>query len=443
MHRISLIAVGLAALVGLSCVAASVYAQDSAVARLLDERYDPAMLAADEDTLIRDNFDVEQAALWLQQPAGQPAAPSLDSAARRTTRGSRQANVGLASVPNMFGDCACGTTAIITAIGPGGQITDSQFRLPAVGGARTGKMADNDIAMPVDRIFCSYSHFSDAFMMHTQQSFPQPGPLLSRQEPIDRYVMGVEKTFFNQMTSIEVRMPFSGSFNATLPGLAVDNGNFGNMAVILKGLVWQGQNLGIGTGMAIDTPTGSSILSHVNGTNLRILNDAVHLLPYLGFLYAPGDPQWGWGNGLFVTGFMQIDTAANGNRVQFTGPNNSNPTTIGKYNEQDLMYLDLSVGYWLYRNPYAQRWTGFAVVNEMHYTTSLARPDLVAGATGGTGLTVTNPNGHIDVTNYTIGVQALMYDLSSLRVCGVFPLGSRTDSRFFDAELQVQFNRRF
>ena len=72
--------------------------------------------------------------------------------------------------------------------------------------------------------------------------------------------------------------------------------------------------------------------------------------------------------------------------------------------------------------------TGLAIVNEMHYTTSVQHPDLVAGATGGTGATVTNPNGHIDVTNYTIGVQALMYDLSSLRVCGVFPLGSKADA---------------
>ena len=73
----------------------------------------------------------------------------------------------------------------------------------------------------------------------------------------------------------------------------------------------------------------------------------------------------------------------------------------------------------------------------------MQQPDLVAGTTNGAGATVTNPSGHIDVTNYTIGVQALMFDMSSLRVAGVFPVGSRSDSRFFDAELQVQFNRRF
>jgi hypothetical protein len=279
--------------------------------------------------------------------------------------------------------------------------------------------------------------------MQTQQAFPAVSPLLFRQEPIDRYTMGFEKTFFNAMTSVEIRMPFTGSFDATLPGLSVSNGNVGNMAVILKGLLYRGQNLGIGAGMGIDTPTGSSTTARLGTTNLRFQNDAVHLLPYVGFLYSPGDPQWGWGNGLFMTGFLQFDAATNGNAVQFVDPNNGMRTGLGKFNEQDLLFVDLSVGYWLYRNPDAERWTGLAVVNELHYTTSVQDPDLVAGTAGGAGAVITNTSNRFDVMNYTIAVQALMFDASSLRVGGVFPLGSRQDQRFFDAELQVQFNRRF
>jgi hypothetical protein len=45
--------------------------------------------------------------------------------------------------------------------------------------------------------------------------------------------------------------------------------------------------------------------------------------------------------------------------------------------------------------------------------------------------------------NGTVGLQLLLFDASSLRVAGVFPLGDRPDQRFFDAEVQVQFNRRF
>src|SRR5436190_4582721 len=231
MPRSQTAAISLGVLIAWSWIASGAMAQDSFIARLLEPTYDPAVLAADE--LEEDDGAVEQAAMWLQQPAGQPA-PSLDTA-RRSTRGSRQANVGLASVPNMFGDCACGTTATATVINAAGAISDSQFKLPMIGGSRTAKIAENDIAMPVDRVFASYNHYTDVFQMRTQPTFPA-GPTLFRQEPIDRYTMGFEKTFFNQMTSIELRMPFTGSFNATLPGLSVNNGNFGNLAVILKGL---------------------------------------------------------------------------------------------------------------------------------------------------------------------------------------------------------------
>ena len=50
--------------------------------------------------------------------------------------------------------------------------------------------------------------------------------------------------------------------------------------------------------------------------------------------------------------------------------------------------------------------------------------------------------GMIDVLNGTIGVQMLMFEVSSLRVAGVLPLRDE-DQRFFDSEIQVQFNRRF
>src|SRR5262245_16941642 len=135
-------------------------AQDSFVQRLMRQQvYDASM---DDGVESDDEYAVEQAAMWLQQPATQPA-PSMDSAARRSTRGSRQANVGLASVPNMFGDCACGTTATATVITAGGTVQDSQFKLPMIGGSRTGKIAENDIAMPVDRVFASYKHYTDVF----------------------------------------------------------------------------------------------------------------------------------------------------------------------------------------------------------------------------------------------------------------------------------------
>src|SRR5438552_3406754 len=99
MPRSRITAISLGILIAGSWIASAARAQESFIARLLEPTYDPAVYAADE--LDEDQGAVEQAAMWLQQPAWQPA-PSLDTA-RRSTRGSRQGNVGLASVPNMFG----------------------------------------------------------------------------------------------------------------------------------------------------------------------------------------------------------------------------------------------------------------------------------------------------------------------------------------------------
>jgi hypothetical protein len=347
-----------------------------AAAYYADASYDGSRIL-DEYGNVIDDADVEEAA-WLQPPGAMPSLATSQPTVRRAATASRLASTSLASVPNMFGDDCGMTTALVTIIGRNGQITDGQFRLPIVGGARTTKMAENDIAMPVDRVFFNYNHFHNAFEMSQTAAFG-PGTTLFRQEPIDRYTLGVEKTFFDQLTSVELRMPFNGSFNATLPDMAVSNGSVGNLGVILKGLLYQNELLGIGGGLGIDTPTGSSTTSRLGTTNLRFENEAVHLLPWLGFLYAPGDPQWGWGNGLFATGFLQVDAAANGYIVQFVDPASGARTNIGRFNEQTLMFADLGVGYWLYRDSLAPRWTGLAVVGELHYTTTLQDPDLLAG----------------------------------------------------------------
>jgi hypothetical protein len=416
-------------------------AQEASRVRLLDELSRPVVVTDEAGNEVVVDEDVEQASmLWQQPPALQPNQPTT-TPARSTTSGTRRSGVRLASTPNMFGDCGP-TTINATIITAAGTLTAAEIMLPVVGGARSAKMAENDIAMPVDRVFFNYNHYTDAFQMREQQLIP-PGPLLFRQEPIDRYTLGAEKTFYDGLTSVEVRMPFNGAFDANLVTTSVSNGNIGNMAVILKGLLYQGDNLGIGAGLGIDTPTGSDTITRLDTVNLRYQNQAVHLLPWLGFLYSPGDPQWGWGDGFFATGFLQVDVAANGNTVKLVDPGAATTTNLGKYNEQTVLYADLGLGYWLYRDPDAPRWTGLAVVGEAHYTTSLQDADLVAGLAGLTGAVVTNASNRFDVVNGTIAIQALMFDASSLRVGGVFPMGSRQDQRFFDSEVQVQFNRRF
>jgi hypothetical protein len=382
-------------------------------------------------------------AAWLQQP-GLAAPEPTGQTARRTTRGSRQANVGLATVPNMFGDLAGGTNTIKfeTTSGKPNTFSSASFALPvAGGGSRIGKIAENDSPIPRDRIFFSYNHFQNVFQVSETPANP-PAPTIFRQEPLDRYTMGFEKTFLDGWTSVELRMPFTGTLNAQLDAVGLNAGNIGNMTVVLKSLLYMDSATAVGAGMAIETPTGTDTFARIDTTTLRFKNQTTHLLPYIGFVWSPGDPRWGWGSGLFLSGFAQIDINTAGNSVDTLSPNRVPISSLGKLTDQNLGFLDIAAGYWLYRDPDAPRLTGVAVVSELHYTTTLQNADPITGNVDGGVLSLNGNNKRFDVLNGTIGLQFLLFDASSLRVAGVFPLGDES-RRLFDSELQVQFNRRF
>jgi len=345
----------------------------------------------------------------------------------------------------MFGDLG-GATSVFRVLKPSAsgvsRISAGTFSLPiAGGGSRIGKISENDSPIPRDRVFASYNHFQNLFQISETPAFP-PGPTTIRQEPIDRYILGFEKTFFDGWTSVEMRMPFMGSIDAQLPSVGFSSGNIGNLTVVLKSLLYMDDTTAVGAGVAIETPTGSDSFTRIDTTWLQFRNDATHFLPYIGFVWSPGDPRWGWGNGLFFSGYAQIDINAASNAIDVLGPNNVPASSLGKLTDQNLGFLDISAGYWLHRDPNAPRLTGLAVVTELHYTTTLQDVDRISGNIGGNTFTLNATGNRFDVLNGTIGIQALMFDASSLRVAGVFPIGNE-NRRLFDSEVQVQFNRRF
>lgn len=408
---------------------------------------DSAELSGIDDDLATNT--VERAA-WLQQPS--LSTPALAAQpAPRSTRSSRQGNVGLASVPNMFGDLA-GSTSFLKFVEPGGpngpsgpgitRVTDGAITMPiAGGGSRIGKISENDSPIPQDRVFFSYNHFQNVFEISETPLSP-PGPSVLRQEPIDRYTMGFEKTFFDGWTSVELRMPFQGSIDAQLSSVGYSSGNIGNLTVVLKSLAYMDDATAVGVGVAIETPTGSDTFTRLGDNRLQFRNEATHFLPYIGFVWSPGDPRWGWGSGLFFSGYAQIDINAAGNSIDVLGPNNVPVSSFGKLTDQNLGFLDIAAGYWLFRDPDAERFTGLAVVSELHYTTALQDVDRISGNLNGSSFTLNATGNRFDVLNGTIGIQALMFEASSLRVAGVFPIGDE-NRRLFDSEVQVQFNRRF
>jgi hypothetical protein len=74
---------------------------------------------------------------------------------------------------------------------------------------------------------------------------------------VDRYMLGVEKTFMDGLWSVELRMPLIGSRGAIFDdGFTTDGFSLGNLAVIAKRLIYESETAGVAIGSAVSAPTG-------------------------------------------------------------------------------------------------------------------------------------------------------------------------------------------
>jgi hypothetical protein len=163
----------------------------------------------------------------------------------------------------------------------------------------------------------------------------------------------------------------------------------------------------------------------------EIENEAVHLQPFLGYLWTPNDR-------LFVQSFAQFDFDTNGNRTLIRN-------VSGRLQDQALLFMDVSAGYWVYKNRCARFLKGVAPVVELHYSTTLQSPDSTPFAPTGEVVSnfeieeITNPAFRQDVLNITGGLHFQLLRSTVLTVSGVAPLRSGTD-REFDGEFSLQLN---
>jgi hypothetical protein len=254
----------------------------------------------------------------------------------------------------------------------------------------------------------------------------------------------VEKTLLDDIFSVELRVPFGSGLDSDQQiDQSVMATEFGNMALAVKALLWQRRRSACGFGLGMVFPTGDDgrLLDQTRGTEVvRVENEAVHLQPFVGGVWTPTDR-------LFMQAFAQVDFDANGNPVVFSPY--GTPSAPQRLFDQNLLFLDYSVGYWLYRNR-GNRWiTGLAPVVEIHYTSTLQNAGQVSDPDPYETTTVTNPANRMDVLNITGGFHFELGPRSTLTVAAVAPL--RDDSprslgdedNLFDAELTVQFNRRY
>lgn len=330
------------------------------------------------------------------------AANNFAATAGATSLASTTGSGGGLDAPNMLGDSpGYGTT--ITISGPG-----TIYTIPNTATKRF-KFTENISPIPQDRVFYSYSHFDGALTVDAAAGVSTY---------LDRHLFGGEKTFFDGLFSIELRMAVADGFDSDLSTALQRGGEFGNIQLGFKSLLYSGDSCLVGGGLTLSLPTADD-LQFAN--NMEMENETVYLAPYLGFVSTPTE-------NCFIQGVTQFDFTLGGDTVTVGG------VESGVFQEQHLFYTSLSAGSWLYRDECSKFVNGVAAMTELHYTTALNEGDTIND-----GNVISGP-GSLDLLNTTAGF-VINKGLTNIRVAGSVPLD--WEDRFYDSEFQVQINRRF
>lgn len=317
-----------------------------------------------------------------------------------------------------------GQSVVINRIIPGsGTYSATLNNQPVSPGAGIGrfKTSDSNSPIPRDRILLDYSLFHNA-------------RLTSSDIDLQRFTPGVEKTFLDGLTSLEVRFPIAMTLNSSLFGgsndLDTHNTEFGNIAIAGKGILWSTDGFVLTSGLVLQTPTADEIVfGNSSGSEaVRIDNNQYRLLPFLATVHY--NREWFWQN------YVQVDAAANGNKV-YVNSTGKAIDQIGVLQEQNYLYLDTSLSRWLHRDNVRQ--TGIAMTFELHYNTTINNNDTISVNDNNGSLSIGTPNFSADILNMTLG-PTFMYGASTVTVAYGTPL---TEDRGSDGELRVLLNRFF
>jgi hypothetical protein len=295
------------------------------------------------------------------------------------------------------------------------------FEVPSpAGGGVVGrtKVSEDNNPLPRDRVIFEYDYFNRV-------------PLTSNKFDVHRFSPGFEKTFFDQRASVEVRVPFASTLDTDLVAGTTGTsraGEFGDVHVTLKGLVYSSPAFNFAAGLGIAIPTADDTRVFLPGGTelLRIKNESVILTPYFAYLVTPDDR-------LFFQNWFQIGFDASDNPVS-VNPDLAGLREVGNLTDQTILQIDAQVGYWLYRSQDNSRWlTALAPFFEVHYNTALDNADTIrAGA-----LTITGVRNRFDELNLSAGVVAQLGNNCLLSFGAAFPVKGQSD-RSFDYQLGIR-----
>jgi hypothetical protein len=285
------------------------------------------------------------------------------------------------------------------------------------------KIAENSSPIPRDRVFFNYSMFDNV-------------PLAAGGLTVNRFTPGFEKTTPNGMMSLECRFPFAATLDSNL---VVDgftdysHVEFGDIFLSFKALLLAGRRGAISAGVSVTTPTADSVNVFLDSGKeiVRINNDSVHVMPFLGWLLV--QDRW------FLQGFVQVDVDANGNPVYVNLGRGLVPA--GQYQDETFLYVDVNTGYWLWQADGCQQnrcLTGFAPIAELHLNRSLQNSDVITEGP----FRIGEPNDDIQLLHLLLGGHFQLGPMAGLTVGYGTPIGNGPD-QLFDGELRAVFNRFF
>ncbi len=301
--------------------------------------------------------------------------------------------------------------------------------IPVTALAIRRRISKNNTVLPSNRVILSYQHFQNAFS--AEVSHPTAG--VARQSiDLDRSTIGIEKTFFADRWSVDIRLPVLSRFDVAAPDFTLTNGRIGNVSLLLKHACYTTETTVWGAGCGIDFPTGSNGFVELPHSDVTIFNDAYHALPYVGFLHTPNDDT-------SIQGFVQLDIPLNGNEVQVETP--SEGVVLDTFTEQELLFISMAMARRIYDNPQATCLQGIAALCELHYTTLMAGTDIVDIDTDNDSYDLESSELGVNYLNLALGMQADLGD-REVRMGVVLPL-LRGRNRPFDAEAIIQINHRF
>lgn len=291
------------------------------------------------------------------------------------------------------------------------------------------KIAEGNSPMPRDRVFFHYNQFQSV-----------PGTI--GRGNVSRFVPGFERTLNDSWTSVEMRMPFAGTFDSTqtlTESAAVAGGTaaeLGNLAFVFKQLLYSGESLGLSAGMSLELPTADDTEITTSAFTITRSAESVTVAPYVGFVSAPTDR-------LFFQGFCQVQFDTNGESVEIRDRFRQDSVS-GRLQESAMLYTDLQSGYWIYRADAASgnsSLTGLAALLELHLNQTLQGTDAVQADLNGVPLAFGTAGSSYGMANITSGITAEFNRQTSLTMAVMLPVTS--GDRVFDSEFHVGLNHAF